>query len=102
MKKGGVPSRETAETLAIQAFGFLAEEPERLGAFLATTGIEPTAIRAAAKQPDFLAGVLEHMLGDEILLIAFADRAGIDPSSVAQARQVLGRALGGNWERDVP
>jgi hypothetical protein len=84
--------------LAIQALTFLAEEPERLGRFLAMTGIEPAQIRAAAREPGFLAGVLEHMLGDESLLIAFATSAGIDPAEVARARAAMGR----RWERDVP
>ena len=84
--------------LAIQALGFLAEQPEQLAAFLSTTGLDPGAIREAARQPDFLAGVLEHMLGDENLVIAFAASAGVDPAAVAQAR----RALGASWERDLP
>ena len=98
MKERPSGSQEAAETLAIQALGFLAEEPERLGAFLSITGIAQEDIRQAAREPGFLAGVLDHMLSDESLLIAFADSAGINPASVAQAR----RALGGNWERDLP
>jgi Protein of unknown function (DUF3572) len=98
MKKRAGLTPEQAEMLAVQALAFIAEEPERMAAFLSTTGIDPGAIRDAASSPDFLAGVLEHMLGDESLLIAFADRAGIDPAAVAQAR----RALGMIWERDVP
>ena len=98
MKKLPERTRGTAEALAIQALTFLAEEPERLGRFLAMTGIEPAQIRAAAREPGFLAGVLEHMLGDESLLIAFATSAGIDPAEVARARAAMGR----RWERDVP
>ena len=84
--------------LAIQALSFIAEEPERLNLFLSTTGIAPAEIRTAAREPGFLAGVLEHMLADESLLIAFADSAGIDPAAVARARSALGR----QGERDVP
>jgi hypothetical protein len=84
--------------LAIQALGFIAEEPERLAGLLAATGLTVEHIRSAARDPDFLAGVLEHMLGDESLLVAFADGAAIDPGSVARAHHVLG----GRWERDVP
>ena len=91
-------SREAAEMLAIQALAFIAEEPDRLGGFLAATGLEAAAIRTAARQPGFLAGVLEHMLADESLLLAFADSAGIDPASIARARA----AFGGRWERDTP
>ena len=83
------------KSLAIQALAFIAEEPERLAAFLAATGIDPPAIRAAAREPRFLAGVLEHMLGDESLLLAFADSAGIDPADRrASARGALGGDLG--------
>jgi len=98
MNKRTRPSPEAAEILAIQALAFIAEEPERMSAFLAATGIEPAAIRDAAHEPDFLAGVLEHMLGDENLLLAFADSAGLDPAEIARARH----ALGGQWERDLP
>jgi hypothetical protein len=98
MKRRASGSREAAETLAIQALGFLAEEPERLGAFLSVTGIAHEDIRQAAREPGFLAGVLDHMLGDESLLMAFADSAGLEPASIARARH----ALGGNWERDLP
>jgi hypothetical protein len=98
MQKRTLPTRETAEMLAIAALAFIAEEPERLNGFLSVTGIPLEGIREAASQPGFLGGVLEHMLGDETLLLAFADSAGIDPDGIARARS----ALGGRWERDVP
>src|SRR6266550_5138959 len=98
MAKHTLHSRENAEILAVQALTFIAEDSDRLAGFISSTGIAPPAIREAAKDPDFLSGVLEHMLGDENLLIAFADSAGIDPAGVARARQVLGKV----WERDLP
>jgi len=90
MKRHASPSREAAEMLAIQALAFIAEEPERMAGFLSVTGIAPDAIRAAAGEPDFLAGVLEHMLGNENLLVAFAASAGIDPAGIALAHRALG------------
>jgi hypothetical protein len=98
MKRPSSAARETAEMLAIQAFSFIAEEPERLNGLLSATGLTLDRLRESANQPDFLGGVLEHMLADESLLLAFADSAGIDPAAVARARS----ALGGNWERDIP
>jgi Protein of unknown function (DUF3572) len=98
MKRPSQPSRQAAESLAIQTLAFIAEEPERLGMFIAATGIAPDQIRDAARAPDFLAGVLEHMLGDENLLVAFADGAGIDPAEIARAHRVLDKV----WERDLP
>jgi len=99
MKSRSTQSQEAAEALAVQALAFIAEEPDRLGAFLAASGIGPEAIRNAAREPGFLAGVLDHMLSDESLLLAFADSAGLDPASIARARRALG---GGQWERDLP
>ena len=90
MKRPSGGTREAAEIMAIQALTFLAEEPERLAHFLDATGIEATQIRTAARERGFLAGVLEHMLADESLLIAFVSSAGIDPAEVARARGALG------------
>jgi len=98
MKSPSSRTRQAAEALAIQALAFIAEEPDRLAAFLAETGLTPDRIRESARQPHFLAGVLEHMLTDESLVVAFADSAGINPADIARARGVLG----GHWERDLP
>ena len=69
------PERQhAAEQLAIAALGFIAGEPERLERFLALTGIAPESIRAAAREPEFLLGVLDHVAGDDALLLAFAQR----------------------------
>src|SRR5262245_47114491 len=69
--------RQAAEQLAIQALAYLAGDPERLGRFLALTGLGPETIRAAATSRDsqFLAGVLDHIAGDDGLLTAFAEHA---------------------------
>jgi hypothetical protein len=88
-----------AEELAVAALGFIAGEPEQLGRFLAMTGIGPDSLREAAREPRFLAGVLDHVAADEALLLAFAAVNEIDPEAVMRARDVL---TGGNWERDVP
>ncbi|HUD86458.1 MAG TPA: DUF3572 domain-containing protein [Xanthobacteraceae bacterium] len=98
MKKRASATREAAEILAIQGLSFIAEEPERLAGFLSLTGLTAERIRESASEPDFLAGVLEHMLADESLLIAFAERAGIDPADIGRARNLLGD----QWERDSP
>ncbi len=98
MKRRAQVSRDTAEMLAIQALAFIGREPDRLARFLDLSGIAPQEIRAAARDGGFLAGVLEHMLGDENLLVAFAESAGIDPGEIARARRVLASSEG----RKVP
>jgi hypothetical protein len=84
--------REQAEALAIAALSFLAGEPGHLGAFLALSGIGPESIRAAAREPHFLAGVLDHIASDERLLLAFAAHAGIDPAEVGRVQMAMAGA----------
>ena len=98
MKLSSSLTQEAAEELAIQALTFIAGDGERLGRFLATTGIGPAQIRAAAQEPGFLIGVLDHLAGDERLLSAFAAETGVDPAQIGKALA----ALGGHWERDIP
>jgi len=99
MKQRSQAAREAAEALAIQALSFIAQDGERLGRFLSLTGIGPAEIRTAAREPGFLAGVLEYLAGDEPLLTDFAKEMGHDPATVAAARLALG---GSSWERETP
>jgi hypothetical protein len=92
-------AREAAETIAAQALSFLAGEPERLTRFLTESGLDVARVRAAAQEPGFLAGVLDHVTSDESLLIAFASEAGMTPADVERARITLSGAA---WERDIP
>ena len=82
--------RASAEQLAIECLGFLAGDGERLSAFLAQTGLDPSSLRSAASSPGFLPGVLDHVAGDENLLLAFAADSGRDPASIGRARDLLG------------
>jgi len=85
-------TRELAETVAIQELSFIAQEPEQLGRFLALSGLGPDSIREAAREPNFLAGVLDHLAGDEKLLLAFAEQNEVDPELVLRARDILAGA----------
>ena len=91
-------AREVAEIVAIQALSFVAAEPERLGAFLAESGIGPETLRSAAADPQFLVSVLDFVLRDDQTVKAFADATKLHPTNIAAARQMLGET----WERDVP
>jgi hypothetical protein len=99
LKKPVQNPREVAEIVAIQALNFVAGDPERLGLFLAETGIGPQNLRAAAANPAFLASVLDFVLRDDATVKAFAKAAELHPTNVAAAREVLGDP---KWERDVP
>lgn len=100
-RKAKVPAeqQDAAHELAIAALAFIAAAPEELSRFLALSGIDPGAIRAAASEPGFLGGVLAYIAGNERTLLAFAADAGIAPEEVEKARIVL---TGTDWEREMP
>ena len=81
--------RETAETIAVQGLAFLAEEPARIQRFFLVTGLDPSEIRARAGTPELLSAVLEHLAGDESLLLVFAASREIAPESIGLALRAL-------------
>jgi hypothetical protein len=80
-------SSPDAEVLAITALTFLAEDAARLSRFLDMTGINPAEIRALSQSPAFFVAILDHLLADEGLLLAFAANHQLKPEAVAQARR---------------
>ena len=99
MKKPVHNPREVAEIVAIQALSFIASEPERLGLFLAESGIGPETLRTAASDPQFLASVLDFIMRDDATVKAFAEVSQLHPTNIAAAHQALNDP---QWERDVP
>jgi hypothetical protein len=91
--------REVAEIVAVQALSFVAGDPERLGLFLAESGIGPETLRSAAADPHFLASVLDFVLRDDATVKAFASASQLDPATIAAAREALDD---GRSERDLP
>jgi hypothetical protein len=99
LKKPVHNPREVAEIVAVQALSFIAGDPERLGLFLAESGIGPESLRAAAADPRFLASVLDFVMRDDATVKAFASVSQLHPTNIAAAHQALNDP---QWERDVP
>jgi hypothetical protein len=99
LKKPVQNPREVAEIVAIQALNFIGGDPERLGLFLAETGIGPETLRSSAADPHFLASVLDFVVRDDATVKAFAKVSELHPTHIAAARDVLSDP---KWERDVP
>jgi hypothetical protein len=83
-------NRAEAEVIALKALGFLATEPERLSRFLTLSGIDLADIGTVAENPEFLAGLLNHLLQDESLLLTFTAEQELDPRVPALAAEALG------------
>ena len=79
------------DVIAIQALTYIASEPERAERFLALSGLVPGDLRAAATDPAFLLGVMDHLVGDEPLLLLFAAEASLSPEAVVAAHDRLSR-----------
>lgn len=86
---------EDAEIIGLKALAFLADDEARLGRFLALTGLSGPELRAKAGEAGTLAAVLEHLTGDESLLLVFAAEASLRPEQVTPALH----ALSGEAER---
>ena len=99
MKKPVQNPREVAEIVAVQALSFIAGDPERLGLFLAESGLGPETLRSAAADPRFLSSVLDFVMRDDVTVKAFANVSQLHPTNIAAAHQALNDP---QWEREVP
>jgi hypothetical protein len=79
-----------AEDIAAKALLFLAEDAERLGRFLALTGLDPVTLRKQARTREVLGAALGHVMEDESTLLAFAANSGLEPAQLAPALVALG------------
>ena len=82
-------SLEAGRSLAVSGLAFIADDSDRLSRFLNLTGLGPHNLRTAAADPAFLDSVLDYLVGDETLLLAFAADAGVKPEAVARAHAAL-------------
>lgn len=81
--------QENAQILALRALAWLAAEEDRIGPFLAHSGVAPGALGAQAGDAEFLAAVVDYLLADEGMLLAFAAEAGEKPEALMLARTAL-------------
>jgi hypothetical protein len=88
---------DSARDVAQDALIWLTGQPEVLERFMAASGAGPDSLRAGLADPEFLGFVLDFLLSDESLLLAFAASGGIDPALPARARATLPGGDLPNW-----
>lgn len=84
---------EMAQIMALKALAYLAADEDQLDPFLNATGMLLADLKAGAADPIFLAGVLDYILQNEPLLLAFAGASELAPEAIMRARQRLPGAL---------
>ena len=80
---------EYAETIALKALEFLLDNEEHKTEFLSISGLSAEDITSEFKNPEFLGGVLDFLLQNELALIAFCDKIGIKPEEPLKQRYSL-------------
>lgn len=90
-------SRDSAELLAIEALSWLVGNEEHLPVFLGSTGAGAHDLRLRAKDPEFLASVLDFLLMDDAWIQQFCDSAGYTYDFPVRARAALPGGAEVNW-----
>jgi hypothetical protein len=89
--------REAAETVGVQALGWLAGNDDLLPVFLGSTGASLDDLRAGAGDAAFLGSVLDFVMMDDAWVVAFCDAAGIAYTAPMQARAALPGGAVTHW-----
>lgn len=76
---------------------WLAEDSDRTAGFLAATGLDPAGLRARIADPELHLAILDHLMGDEGLLLAACQALGLPPDSPARAQVALGGGPAPHW-----
>jgi hypothetical protein len=88
------PGMERPDGVALRAVGFMAGDPAALDRFLAGSGLSAAELDQRPIPPRHLAAVLDFIIGDEAVLLAFSRRVELPPEAAYEARR---RLTGGAW-----
>lgn len=81
--------RILAETIALQALGWIVGQPDELGGFLGATGAAADDLARQAQDPVFLGAVLDFLLAEDRRVIAFCEACALAYDQPMQARAAL-------------
>ena len=90
-------TRDSAELLALEALSWLVGNEDLLPVFLGSTGARADDLRQRAKDPEFLASVLDFLLMDDAWIQAFCDSAEYAYDLPVRARAALPGGAEVNW-----
>ena len=90
-------TRESAELLSLQALAWLAGDEGRINGFLSQTGFAVSDIARSAPDPAFLGAVLDFVLSEDAMVIAFCDGQGLPYDAPMRARAALPGGEMWNW-----
>ncbi|NEY91884.1 DUF3572 domain-containing protein [Tabrizicola oligotrophica] len=89
--------QETAEITALQALGWLVGQPEELGGFLNASGASPGDLARLARDPHFLAAMIDFLLETDDRVLACTRDLNLPPTALGEARQGLPGGRDPHW-----
>ena len=89
--------QEAAETLALQALGWLLSQPEELGGFLSASGAAPGDLAHLARDPVFLAALVDYLLETDDRVLACTKDLGLPATALGEARHGLPGGRDPHW-----
>lgn len=90
-------TQEAAETVALQALGWLVSNDALLPVFLGTSGASSDDLRSRASDTEFLGSVLDFLTMDDAWVMAFCDAQGLAYDTPLQARWALPGGAPVHW-----
>lgn len=90
-------SQDSAELLAIEALSWLVGNEQLLPVFLGATGASEADLRQRARDPEFLASVLDFLLIDDAWIAEFCQSADYSYDFPMRARAALPGGAQVNW-----
>lgn len=89
--------QENAEITALQALGWLVSQPDLLGAFLNASGASQSDLAALARDPVFLAALVDFLMEDDARVIDCSQALGWPNTALRDARAGLPGGLDPHW-----
>jgi len=80
---------EWAEEIVAKALSYLVHDPQIFSRFLELSGLKPEQIRSQINDRTFQTAILEFLLSDESLLLAFCSNCAVDPALIQPAHQAV-------------
>ena len=90
-------SRDSAETLGLQALTWLVSNDDLLPVFMGATGATEADLKAGVADPAMQGAVLDFILMDDAWVVAVCDSLGVPYNTLAAARAVLPGGEQVNW-----
>jgi hypothetical protein len=89
--------QDSAEITALQAFGWLVGQPDLFGGFLNLSGAAQSDLPQLARDPRFLAAVVDYLLEADERVIACCDDLNLPYTALRTARAGLPGGLDPHW-----